>query len=532
MTRLMFTDLEKEWLHRQLDSPDIMVMLAANPSRILEADTAGNAVKVLRGRRNGDGNFKKAAVQITNTYLATFNAPFTEESQLEFNARKKAMRNLGITFCHRRQAETNDQFQARISFEPLSKRIYNWLLSHSPNKVKKAPYARIASTSAPSRRYTPYGVFKASGATSTPSTSDTAPSASANIGDWNKTLHSTFVNQTQDQLQILQKVANTLNASVEGVLPDKSSKHLQHEKARQLESTIVDQLLDWTIQTGYMGFIILGGKNSMGEVRNFTVNNAATRGGMSFTQHMCNRFRISEQQWQTELDWFFQEVYNGGTCSDDEAASDTVEGETSASDVVLAPLSFFAREGSTTEEPPAKEDAVAEDASPKPVQCEHNGKPASADEVGSTSSDNVPPGDRDKMLLDAHLVLPPFTGTPDVSALSAVTPPAAPIIDGEQDGNRQISPTTDSSVDTGVHEEQTPNTSEKQFSRRARKVDAAGCSLPPEAGMHGNVNRRPSKIGPSKVTRSGRRIIPKTTGTAAYDEVVLRQNAASRRSRK
>ncbi|KAI0088582.1 hypothetical protein BDY19DRAFT_993966 [Irpex rosettiformis] len=496
MSRLMFSDLEKEWLHRQLDSPEIQAILAANPSRILEADTAGNAVKVLRGRRNGDGHFKKAAIQITNLYLVTFNAPFTEETQLEFRARKKAMKNLGITFRHRRQAETNDQFQERISFEPLSKRIYNWLLSHSPNKVKKAPYARIAASSASSRRYTPYGVFKASGSSTTPSASDTAFSAPTNIGDWNKTLHST--------------------------------------KARQLESTVVNQLLDWTLQTGYMGFIILGGKNTLGEVRNFTVNNAATRDGMSFAQHMCNRFGITEQQWQTELDWFFQRIYNGGILLNNEATLDTVAGNPSSSNIVLTPPSSFAQEESTAEESPTAEDTTAKVASLLPEQCESSVESAIDSELHS-GLDNVPLENSDTMLLDAllqHLVLPPFTGTSDVSASPATLPLPASVAEGEQIGSGEISSTTDSRTDMGGLEEQISNASKSQLpdlDKLVQKVNVVGCSSLSMDSIHDNTARQASEIGADKVTRSGRRIIPKINGTAAYDEVVLRQNAASRR---
>ena len=139
--------------------------------------------------------------------------------------------------CSRREAETEDRFRQRICQEGTSsigkvsyllrpqrckssdhylQRIYHWLCSRSPNKVKRATLANIPdppSSSYPSRRYTPYQVFKAS-------PTAIASSQDHDIGEWNKRLRAAFNLQSPEKLQELQRRADLLNKESHQVSPE------------------------------------------------------------------------------------------------------------------------------------------------------------------------------------------------------------------------------------------------------------------------------------------------------------------------
>ena len=113
---MRFTDQETEWLLRQIEQDDIKAQLQANASRVLERDSAGNPVKVARGRHAGDGNFKIVAAEITTRYLQQFSSPFIAEERASFLLRRKAMKANGLP-CSRQAAETEDHFKLRVCQE-------------------------------------------------------------------------------------------------------------------------------------------------------------------------------------------------------------------------------------------------------------------------------------------------------------------------------------------------------------------------------------------------------------------------------
>lgn len=125
---LTFSNPENEWLLIQLYSDDVKAILASNTPRVVEYDAAGNPARSKMGRTNNDGALKSVAAHLTKLYLEKFSEPFTEESDMDFKARKLAYRAQGIKHLRKVQAETPETHQQRVNATILSD-----VCSHSPH---------------------------------------------------------------------------------------------------------------------------------------------------------------------------------------------------------------------------------------------------------------------------------------------------------------------------------------------------------------------------------------------------------------
>lgn len=100
-------------------------------------------------------------------------------------------------------------------------------------------------------------------------------------------------------------------------------------KIKQLPTYMQGVLRSLGEQTGWGGMVVLGGPaaDDSGNIEHTvsvfypsylgsfsyeinSVENAADSQRNTFSKHMCKTFSIAEQRWDTEVDVFFQKVFN------------------------------------------------------------------------------------------------------------------------------------------------------------------------------------------------------------------------------
>ncbi|KAI0086280.1 hypothetical protein BDY19DRAFT_995892 [Irpex rosettiformis] len=526
-----FGDTEREWLISQCRSPEIWQRISCNAPRIIDTDGAGNVTKAKRGRQTGDGALKGLAPDLAKAYLEVFNLPFTEESLVDFKAREKARLAMGVTHCHRQLAETQQQHERRIDFQSLSTRIYNWLRNNSPNKVRKYTRVHVTQASNTPVLHTAQSVFKMTGA---PGSVPYSP-PSGGIGQWATNMQQAFINQTAEEFQKLEQTAERLN------------------RAAQLDNAVKTQLSDWSRQTGFGGFIVLGGQDASGEVRNFTIDNTGCGSELlPFAAHISRRFGITEQQWQTELDWYFQAVFNNNS-----TGQQAVEAE-----AALPPVSHAPATSPLTEEADTVPDDRPEVGEEVPIELEIPCMTVNQDQC----SDSVEQGPEPLLINSDHRTEGhnPDCRTEernsDVHAVEhsaeeqgLVHPSSRSLVISAPEGVVLSISGDGSSMDTGsqANSDHTACLDLPASSRTKRKRKASSVTGHPAKGprrrstathstathstaTHSTASHVPTldSVNTGKVTQSGRKITPKASGTAAYDEVVGRQIAASARHRK
>ncbi|PSS08887.1 hypothetical protein PHLCEN_2v3428 [Hermanssonia centrifuga] len=206
MPRRRFTDEEWLWLENIWSSREVRELVAKNAKRDKAPEGRG---KRGRQQKHEDGGLKAAASYIHTEFVKVFDTPHVDELEADFVTRRKALKLQGFS-AQRTIGETEEAFQARQPH--LFKQLYNWCVSHSPNKATRSQSFKLADIfkEPPSKHATAYSLFL-EGHSSKPAGIVSAEGSKCDIGAWSAKARAAFDALCAEEKQMLQKLAEQEN---------------------------------------------------------------------------------------------------------------------------------------------------------------------------------------------------------------------------------------------------------------------------------------------------------------------------------